>query len=149
LSTEVLKFVYFSYARPSLKYACLAWHPGLTKDQLDRLEMIQKRAVKIILGHNYSTYDDAMKQLNLNSLDSRRHELTYRFALDCLNSPTHRGLLPDLESPPSEGPVTRLRQIKKNCLQLMTYTASITERYCSSFVPYFARYFNDITLTNI
>ena len=53
--TEVLKSVYCSYVRPSLEYACLAWHPGLTKDQTDRLETIQKRALKIILGQNYST----------------------------------------------------------------------------------------------
>ena len=98
--TEVLKFVYRSYVRPSLEYACPAWHPGLTKYQTDRLETIQKRAVKIILGQNYSTYEDALKQLNLDSLDSRRHGLTHKFGLNCLNSPTHCRLLPNFVSPP-------------------------------------------------
>ena len=50
MPTEVLKSVYCSYVIPSLEYACPAWHPGLTKDQSDRLEMISKRAVTIILG---------------------------------------------------------------------------------------------------
>ena len=36
-STEVLKSVYCSYVRPSLEYACPAWHPRLTEDQTDRL----------------------------------------------------------------------------------------------------------------
>ena len=58
-----------------------------------------------MLGHKYSTYDDALKQLNLNSLDSCGHELTYRLGQNCSNSPAHRGLLPNLESHPTEGPV--------------------------------------------
>ena len=115
--------------------------------------MIQKRAVKLKLGHNYSTYDDTQlkltKQLNLNSLDSRRHELTYHFGLNCLNSPANRGLLPDLESHSTEGIVTRPRLIKNNSIQLMTYPASCTGKYCKSFVPYFIGYFNNIPLTNI
>ena len=78
------------------------------------LRRFKKGAVKIILGQNYSTYEDALKQLNLDSLDSRRHGLTYRFRLNCWNSPTYCRLLPNLESPPTEGPVTRLRQIKGN-----------------------------------
>ena len=147
--TEVLKSVYCSYVRPSLEYACPAWHPGLTKDQTDRLETIQKKAVKIILGQNYSTYEDALKQLNLDSLDSRRHGLTYRFGLNCLNSPTHCRLLPNFVSPPTEGPVTRLQQIKNNCPQLLTCSAYSTERYRKSFVPYFTSHFNNIDATNI
>ena len=47
--TEVFKSVYCSNVRPSLEYACPAWHPGLIKDQTDRLETIQKRAVKLFL----------------------------------------------------------------------------------------------------
>ena len=42
MPTEVLKSVYCSYVRPSLEYVCPAWHSGLTKDQSDTLEMIQK-----------------------------------------------------------------------------------------------------------
>jgi len=149
MQTEVLKSVYRSYVRPSLEYACPAWHPGLTKDQTDRPETIQKRAVKIILGQNYSAYEDAQKQLYLDSLDSRRHGLTYRFGLNCLNSLTHCCLLPNLESPQTEGPVTRLRKIKKNCPKLLIYSAYSTERYCKSFVPYFTRHSNNIDMTNI
>ena len=78
---------------------------------------------------NYSTYEDALKQLNLDSLDSRRHGLTYRFGLNSLNSPTHCPLLPNPKSPPTEGPVTRFRQIKKNCPQLLTYSVYSSERY--------------------
>ena len=91
----------YKYANPV--YERPARHAGLTKDESDRLEMIQKRAVKLKLGHNYSTYDDTQlkltKQLNLNSLDSRRHELTYHFGLNCLNSPANRGLIPEQETP--------------------------------------------------
>ena len=49
MPTEVLKSVYYSYSRPSLEYVCSPWHPGLTKDQSDRLEIIQKRVVKLYL----------------------------------------------------------------------------------------------------
>ena len=40
MPTKVLKSVYCSYVRSSLEYACQAWHPGLPKDQSDKLEMI-------------------------------------------------------------------------------------------------------------
>ena len=44
-----------------------------------------QKIIKIIFGQNYSTYEDALKQLNWESFDSRRHGLTYRFGLNYLN----------------------------------------------------------------
>ena len=47
---EDLLHFYFSVVRPVLEYACPAWHTGLTRDQSDRLETVQKRALSIIFN---------------------------------------------------------------------------------------------------
>ena len=40
---------YTSVIRPVLEYVCPAWHTSLTKEQTKQIEVIQKRALRIIL----------------------------------------------------------------------------------------------------
>ena len=42
--------------RSLLEYACPVWHNSLTKEQSDRIESIQKRALKIICGTSFIDY---------------------------------------------------------------------------------------------
>ena len=46
---DMLHF-YTSVIRPVLEYACPVWHTSITKEQANRIESIQKRAVYIING---------------------------------------------------------------------------------------------------
>jgi hypothetical protein len=50
---DVLHF-YYSVVKPVLEYACPAWHTGLTRDQSDRLEAVQKRSLSIIFNMSVS-----------------------------------------------------------------------------------------------
>ena len=43
--------------RSLLEYACPVWHNSLTNEQSDRIESIQKRALKIICGFNIIDYE--------------------------------------------------------------------------------------------
>ncbi|KAI8516367.1 hypothetical protein Bbelb_049480 [Branchiostoma belcheri] len=57
-----------SVAQFYTEYAAPVWRSGLTASQSSRIERIQRRAVRIILGPNYSNYADACSQLGLASL---------------------------------------------------------------------------------
>ena len=40
--------LYIAAVRPVLEYACPVWHTKLTSTQCDAIEMMQKRAIRII-----------------------------------------------------------------------------------------------------
>jgi len=59
MSTNDLMFFYQAVIRPVAEYACPVWHSGLTVDQSDRIESIQRRAMKIIF--NDCVYIDTIR----------------------------------------------------------------------------------------
>ena len=44
-----------------MEYAAPVWTPGLTKVQADQIERVQRTAVYIILGHDFTTYRKGLK----------------------------------------------------------------------------------------
>ena len=62
------------------KLAVPVWSAGLTSDDILSLERVQKTACAIILGRAYKGYDDALEQLGLGTLESRRIDLCRKFA---------------------------------------------------------------------
>ena len=85
-STDMLNF-YKSTIRASVEYACPVWHTGLTVEQTDSVETIQKRAMKIISPD--MTYAEALGAAGLERLDARRERLARPFFLQIL-SPHHK-----------------------------------------------------------
>ena len=85
-SKEEKKTIYISYLRSILEQSCVVWHNSLILDNSNDLERVQKSAVKIILGNKYSNYEQALDELNLDSLKTRRQKLCRKFALKCLNN---------------------------------------------------------------
>ena len=72
----------------------VVWHSGLTKENEDDLERVQKSAVRIIIGNNLENYNDALIKANLDSLKDRREELCYKFANKCTKSEKSKDLFP-------------------------------------------------------
>ena len=72
--------VYCGYIRPVLEYGVPVFGGSLTQDQIYKLEQIQKRACRIMLGSVYETYDSALNMCNLQSLEHRRKKLCLDFA---------------------------------------------------------------------
>ncbi|KAI8479105.1 hypothetical protein Bbelb_431700 [Branchiostoma belcheri] len=101
LSTDDLVTVYISYIRPVTEYAAAVWHSGLPVVLSKRIEKVQKRALRIILGTHYKSYKRACDQLGLPSLWSRREKLTKDFAKSLVQSTQYRHLLP-----PSRGNIS-------------------------------------------
>ena len=79
-SLEERRNIYILFIRSVLEQSCVVWHSGLTKENEDDLERVQKSAVRIIIGNNFENYNDALIKANLDSLKVRREELCYKFA---------------------------------------------------------------------
>ena len=93
-SANDLIAVYQMYIRPVLEYACPLWHSTLTQHQIEQIEIIQKRACRIILGNNYRSYADALESLKLCSMVERREQLLRGFGEKLLKSERHSSMLP-------------------------------------------------------
>ena len=57
LDTSQVFDVYVKEVRSLLEYAVPVWHSGLTRQQTNQIEKIQKTAFRILLGDNYISYD--------------------------------------------------------------------------------------------
>ena len=93
-SDKTMVTMYQWYIRTPMEYAAPVWHPGLTVQQHQQLERVQKRCLRIILGHRYEHYEQALQLLHLQPLYDRREMLTLRLARSMLRHPQHRDLLP-------------------------------------------------------
>ena len=67
----VFRDLYVHHVRPHLEYCTPVWSPWTVQD-IDCLERVQKRAVRMISGLEGTTYDDRLKEPNLQTLESRR-----------------------------------------------------------------------------
>ena len=77
---EELITVYKQQIRSHLELSVVVWHPGLTVHERMDIERIQRVVCHIILGENYTSYDEALSELNLCNLNTRRINLCLRFA---------------------------------------------------------------------
>ncbi|KAI8491361.1 hypothetical protein Bbelb_309940 [Branchiostoma belcheri] len=96
LPTHDLVTVYTSFVRPVLEYAIPLWHPGLTSSQRRKIENIQVRATKIILGNTFHSYSAACEALQLQKLEDRRVSLCLKFAQKLYKSEQYRHWFPRL-----------------------------------------------------
>ena len=82
-TTDQLLAVYLTRIRSILEFTCPVFHSGLTKDQSQQIELVQKKGLAVILGKAYQFFESALKQLHLQRLDSRRTNLCLMFARHC------------------------------------------------------------------
>ena len=132
-SADQLTATYTSRIRSTLEFGAPVFTGALTKTQCNQIEMIQKKALAIILGRNYGNYDNALSVLNLERLDKRRTELSLQFALKCTRSPKHSWMFP-----PNPYQRENARH-PKPFLERQCHTA----RHYWSPIPYLTRLLND------
>jgi hypothetical protein len=65
--------LYKQYVRPHLEFAVQAWAPWTAGD-VECLEKVQKKAVKMVSGLAGTTYEDRLKELKMPTLSERREE---------------------------------------------------------------------------
>ena len=106
---EEMKNLYILYIRSLLEQSCVVWHSGLTLENSQDLERVQKTALKLILKEEYNSYESALKILDLESLSERREWLCLQFARKCKNHEKMKELFP--ENQKSHEMVTRFKEI--------------------------------------
>jgi len=67
-----------------VEYGSVVWSPHTARN-IDKLERIQWRGTKFILGKRNFTYDERLKCLNLLSLEKRRYLFDVTFLYKALN----------------------------------------------------------------
>ena len=131
-SQDQLLTVYQTRVRSTLEFAAPVFHSGLTANQSSQIEMVQKKALAIILGRQYSSYETALNTLNLERLDTRREDLSFRFALKCTKSHRHNSMFP---------PNPNYRPNMRNPKPFLEYQCH-TSRYFNSAIPALSRLLN-------
>ena len=107
-----LLYFYTSVIRPVLEYAAPVWNHLLTKTQIDQIEAIQRRAVRIIYSYTSDMpYISALYCAAIPTLADRREQLSRKFFKSILEpSSCLSSLLPNPRDP---SVTARLRSANK------------------------------------
>ena len=100
-------------------------------------ESIQKVALGVIFGQNYTSYEEALSRASLVSLNKRRQDRCLKYALKASKHPENRQMFPPniTESPQ----VTRNRdKFHVNFVHIEAYTVG----YRKSAIPSLQKLFN-------
>ena len=84
--------IYKIQIRSKLEYSVPAWNSSLTNEDINEIERVQKTAMKIIFGENYTDYESSLEINQLNTLEDRRRELCLKFAQKCTQNENHKAL---------------------------------------------------------
>ena len=135
VSRHDLVKIWTTFIRPTTEYVAPLWHSSITAKETEKIERLQKRALRSIMGGDYPGYENALVMLKLPSLKTRRVELSKKFAKGILKSQRHRKLLPEKR--------TNARTVRGNvCEQLFEKTCNSC-RYFRSTIPYCTRLINN------
>ena len=87
--------IYILYIRSLTEQLSVVWHSSVSKGEQKDLERTQKVALRIILGHNYSCYTDALRITGLDTLSARRTKISLNFANKCVRNNATNWMFPE------------------------------------------------------
>ena len=129
-----LKDIYLTFIRSVLEQSAVVWHSSLTLRNRKDLERVQKVAVRVIMGKNYSNYKTGLKVLKLDTLEKRREMLCLRFAKNCTQNEKMKSLFPLNNSKH----IMKTRKHKKYKTNKQN-----TKRFKKSALPYMRKLLNN------
>ena len=86
--------IYKLFIRSFCEYASAVYHTSLTKELSDKIEAIQKTALKIILADTYIDYQTSLNHFSLDTLYERRQTHLLKFSLKCIADENNKRLFP-------------------------------------------------------
>ena len=98
------------------------------------MERVQRAAVRVIMGNDFTNYKNGLKCLNLVTLEERRKLLCLKFAKNCLNSDKVKKLFPLKKSQ---------HKMKKRKQKKFKRTRSKTKRMQKSALPFMRNLLNE------
>ena len=81
LDPEIIFGSYIKEVQSLAEQSVPIWNSGLTKMQINDLERIQKVSLKITLRDACKSYEIACEHFNIETLSSRRLELSSNYAI--------------------------------------------------------------------
>ena len=125
---------YCTFVRLLLEYAAPVWHPGLTIQQSDVLEQVQRQVLRVLLPD--SSYSEARHISGLPTLSERRTKLCLNFASGLAESTDFSNWLP-----PRRGKCHHHNLCNKNKLSTMPTKSG---RFSSSPIIFFINVLNNV-----
>ena len=120
--------VYIKQCRCVLEMTAPVWSAGITVSESKQIERVQKAAFSIILGKNYVSYEQALAELKMETLEHRRKILCKKFAEKSQKHPKFSSWF-ELSDDPMQ-----------NKFNPVTYR---TKRYKNSPLPYLTSLLNE------
>ena len=114
-----------------IEQSAVVWHSSITKGEQKDLERTQKVAFRIMLGSNYSCYQDALKFTGLEALAEKRQKLCFNFAKKCVRNEATAWMFPE------KCQLVDTRYPEKFCV-----TKAKTDRLGNSAIPYMQKLLN-------
>ena len=138
--TEMLD-VFYKQIRCVLELAVAVWEPGLTQALSKQLERVQKCAFYIIMGNDYTTYDNAVNCLQSEKLSDRRFKLCVNFARKSEKHIKYKQWFNPAEE--YSPPIPNTRSDKTTIQTKYKPVPTRTDRYKTSPIPYLTDLLND------
>ena len=125
LEVHELRLFYLTCVRPLTEYACPVFHNSLPTYLSDDLEILQKRALRIIFPH--LSYQNAMREADIETLYDRRESLTRDFFNKIIQDSSHKlhTLLPDKNQ----------TNVNLRVKRMFKDSVCKTDRFRKSFLP--------------
>ena len=121
---EDLKDVYYKQVRSALEFGVPVWNSDLKQADIQNIERVQKAFFHIVLGNEYNGYKAALAQMEMESLEERRHNLCANFAIKTLKNPKFSNWF-EIGGPSTRSNITRYCVPEAN-----------TKRFRKSPIPY-------------
>ena len=130
-----LLMTYVRQIRSICEFAAPFWGPMITLDESRRIERIQRTALHIILGPEFTCYSRALETTGMERLDYRREVLIKKFAIKTANNEKFAHWFIR-----SKEPVRNTRSEVKNWREVYTRT----EKYKKSAIPHMTNILNNM-----